>query len=353
MVREMIWNRFGFLWVVFIASVSPLIGQDDTSFSLLNEPNSPEGEAVQNAFKTSKVVNLQSIEMIDAGVFDFKMSHRFGAVNSGAVNAFGLDVATIRLGGEYGVNQRMMVGLGRYNVKSEKGVDAYVKYKLMSQTTDNKNPLSVLLLGAVDYKNTRYLFDNARILGPVETANAKDPSRYWQLSMPQRMAYVGQIIIGRKQNDKFSWQISPTIVYYGTATTLSQAKKDHWVGFDSSTAIKTGEQGGSAMMVNSGVSQLQMALGLGMRYKITTRTSLNVEYIPVLTGRGDFRNSFSIGFDIETGGHVFQIDFTNSIGLNESLFISRNTTQWNTAGVRLGFNLHRVFTVVDPSHFSK
>ena len=111
--------------------------------------------------------------------------------------------------------------------------------------------------------------------------------------------------------------------------------------------------GGSAMMVNSGVSQLQMALGLGMRYKITTRTSLNVEYIPMLTGRGDFRNSFSIGFDIETGGHVFQLDFTNSIGLNESLFISRNTTQWNTAGVRLGFNLHRVFTVVDPSHFSK
>lgn len=351
MVNKKIWHRVGLVLFVMIASISAVSGQDDTSFSLLDEPALPQGEEVQNAFKTTKVVNLQSIEMIDAGVFDFKMSHRFGAVNSGAVNAFGLDVATIRLGGEYGVNRRMMLGLGRYNVKSEKGVDAYVKYKLMSQTSDNKQPLSVLLFGAVDYKNTRYLYDNARTLGSGETVNAKDPSRYWQLSMPQRMAYVGQIVIGRKQNDKFSWQISPTVVYYGTATTLAQAKRDRWVGFDSSTALKSGEHGGSAMMVNSGVSQLQIALGMGMRYKITTRTSLNVEYIPVLTGRGDFRNSFSVGFDIETGGHVFQLDFTNSIGLNESLFISRNTTQWNTAGVRLGFNLHRVFTVVDPSHF--
>lgn len=353
MVREMIWNRIGLLFVLLIASISNVSGQDETSFSLLDEPVALKGEEVQNAFKTTKVANLQSIEMIDAGVFDFKMSHRFGAVNSGAVNAFGLDVATIRLGGEYGVNQKLMVGLGRYNVKSEKGVDAYVKYKLISQTSDNKNPFSVLFLGAIDYKNTRYLFDNARTLGAGETVDHRDPSRYWRLSMQQRMAYVGQVVIGRKQNEKFSWQVSPTVVYYGTATTLAQAKSDHWVGFDSSTAIKTGELGGSAMMVNSGVSQLQVSLGLGMRYKITTRTSLNVEYIPVLTGRGDFRNSFSIGFDIETGGHVFQVDFTNSIGLNESLFISRNTTQWNTAGVRLGFNLHRVFTLVDPSHFSK
>jgi hypothetical protein len=353
MVRLNICRRFGLLLAVLLTSVSTLIAQDDTSFSLLDEPAVPQGEEVQNAFKTTKVVNLQSIELIDAGVFDFKMSHRFGAVNSGAVNAFGLDVATIRLGGEYGLNRRTMLGLGRYNVKSEKGVDAYVKYKLISQTTDNKNPLSVLLLGAVDYKNTRYQFDNARTLAVGEAIDPKDPTRFWQLSMPQRMSYVGQVIVGRKQNDKFSWQVSPTFVYYGTATTLAQAKSGKWVGFDSTTSIKTGEQGGSAMMVNSGVSQFQLALGLGMRYKITTRTSLNVEYIPVLTGRGDFRNSFSIGFDIETGGHVFQVDFTNSIGLNESLFISRNTTQWNTAGVRLGFNLHRVFTVVDPSHFSK
>ena len=351
MVSRNCLNRLGVFLGILLTSISTVSGQEDTSFSLLDEPAVPQGEEVQNAFKTTKVVNLQSLEMIDAGVFDFKMSHRFGAVNLGAVNAFGLDVATIRLGGEYGVNQRMMMGLGRYNVKSEKGVDAYVKYKWVSQTTDNKNPLSILLFGAVDYKNTRYQFNNARPLAVGEAINPKDPTRFWQLSAPQRMAYVGQVIVGRKQNDKFSWQISPTVVYYGTATTLSQALSKGWVGFDSSTILKTGEEGGSAMMVNSGVSQMQLALGMGMRYKITTRTSLNVEYIPVLTGRGDFRNSFSVGFDVETGGHVFQIDFTNSIGLNESLFISRNTTQWNTAGVRLGFNLHRVFTVVDPSHF--
>ena len=136
--------------------------QDDTSFSLFDEPSAPVAEKVQYAFKTTKVVNLQSLELIDPGVFDFKMSHRFGAINGGAaafnnedvVNAFGFDVATIRFGGEYGVNENLMVGLGRYNVKSEKGVDAYVKYRLMHQTTDNKKPLSILLLGALDYRNT-------------------------------------------------------------------------------------------------------------------------------------------------------------------------------------------------------
>lgn len=107
---------------------SSIFAQEDSSFSLFDEPTAPIAEKVQYAFKTTKVVNLQSLELVDAGVFDFKMSHRFGALNSGsakfnsedAVNAFGLDVATIRLGGEYGVNNNLMVGLGRYNVKSEK-----------------------------------------------------------------------------------------------------------------------------------------------------------------------------------------------------------------------------------------
>jgi hypothetical protein len=103
--------------------------------------------------------------------------------------------------------------------------------------------------------------------------------------------------------------------------------------------------------VSTGTSQTQFALGMGFRNKLSARTSLNMEYIPILNGNGDFYNSFSVGFDIETGGHVFQVDFTNSLGMNESMFISRNTERWGAAGVRLGFNLHRVFTVVDPSHF--
>ena len=304
--------------------------QDDTSFSLFDEPSAPVAEKVQYAFKTTKVVNLQSLELIDPGVFDFKMSHRFGAINGGAaafnnedvVNAFGFDVATIRFGGEYGVNENLMVGLGRYNVKSEKGVDAYVKYRLMHQTSDNKKPLSILLLGAVDYKNTQYDRTIIGIAGPVTIA--------WGIPGKQRLNFVGQVIIGKKVNDDFSWILSPTVVVSGM--------NDRY-------------DAGSESFVSSGTAKTQFALGMGFRNKLSSRTSLNMEYIPILNGNGDFYNSFSVGFDVETGGHVFQFDFTNSVGMNESMFITRNTDRWGAAGVRLGFNLHRVFTVVDPSHF--
>ncbi|MEY3717653.1 MAG: hypothetical protein RL285_1528 [Bacteroidota bacterium] len=304
--------------------------QDDTSFSLFDEPSAPVAEKVQYAFKTTKVVNLQSLELIDPGVFDFKMSHRFGAINGGSeafnnedvVNAFGFDIATIRFGGEYGVNENLMVGLGRYNVKSEKGVDAYVKYRLMHQTTDNKKPLSILLLGAVDYRNTRYNRTVIGIAGPVTLP--------WGISGKERLNFVGQVIIGKKVNDDFSWIISPTIVRSG---------------------MNDMYQASSESFVSTGTQKTQFALGMGFRNKLSSRTSLNMEYIPILNGNGDFYNSFSVGFDVETGGHVFQFDFTNSVGMNESMFITRNTDRWGAAGVRLGFNLHRVFTVVDPSHF--
>ena len=307
-----------------------IFAQEDSSFSLFDEPRAPIAEKVQFAFKTTKVVNLQSLELVDAGVFDFKMSHRFGALNSGAakfnsedaVNAFGLDVATIRLGGEYGVNENLMVGLGRYNVKSEKGVDAYVKYRLMHQTSDNKKPLSILLLGAVDYKNTQYDRTIMGIAGPVTIT--------WGIPGKQRLSYVGQVIVGKKVNDDFSWILSPTVVVSGMNDRYDAA---------------------SESFVSSGTARTQFALGMGFRNKLSARTSLNMEYIPILNGNGDFYNSFSVGFDIETGGHVFQVDFTNSLGMNESMFISRNADRWGAAGVRLGFNLHRVFTVVDPSHF--
>jgi hypothetical protein len=327
-MTEMI-KKMGLTCITGLMSTS-IFAQEDSSFSLFDEPRAPIAEKVQFAFKTTKVVNLQSLELVDAGVFDFKMSHRFGALNSGAakfnsedaVNAFGLDVATIRLGGEYGVNENLMVGLGRYNVKSEKGVDAYVKYRLVHQTSDNKKPLSILLLGAVDYKNTQYDRTIIGIAGPVTMT--------WGIPGKQRLSYVGQVIVGKKVNDDFSWVISSTVVVSGMSDRYDAA---------------------SESFVSSGTAKTQFALGMGFRNKLSARTSLNMEYIPILNGNGTFYNSFSVGFDIETGGHVFQVDFTNSLGMNESMFISRNADRWGAAGVRLGFNLHRVFTVVDPSHF--
>lgn len=269
--------------------------QSDTSLSLIGDIPDPV-EKVQNAFKTTKVINLQSTEVTDAGVFDFKINHRFGTFNSGGYEAFGLDQANIRLGGEYGVIPNLMVGIGRTSVK--KMVDAYLKYRFMHQTSDNKKPLSMLLMAGVARQT----------LVADATVSSKD-----------KLAFSGQLIVGRKFNDAFSAELVPSWVRWNAAT--------------------------------PGVKNDQFALGIGMRYKITNRTSINAEYIPVFGTHTGFYNSLSVGVDIETGGHVFQIQLTNSTGMIEQQFIARNDQSWSTGGIRLGFNISRVFTFVDPSRF--
>lgn len=276
---------------VFVCAISN--AQD--SLSMLDD-TPPPVEKVQNSFKTTKVINLQSLEVTDAGVFDFKINHRFGPVNSGAYNAYGLDGAITRIGGEYGVVPNLMIGMGRSSY--EKTVDGYFKYRFMHQTTDNSRPFTALILGSMAYRNLNFSY-------PVSTK--------------ERIAYASQLILGRKFSEGFSFLISPSVVHYNIAPV--------------------------------DVPNTQYAIGLALRQKLSTRTTLNLEYIPLLTSKGDFYNSISFGFDIETGGHVFQLHFTNSTGNNEANFISRTTGAWNTGGFRFGFNISRVFTIVDPSKF--
>jgi len=270
-------------------------------FDLLGE-DSISVEKVNYAFKTTKVINLQSLELTDYGVLDFKMMHRFGALNSGAVNAFGLDQASVRFGLEYGITHNLMISMGRSNVNGIKNADAFLKYRFMHQNTDNSKPVTLLLLAG-----TQYALINPNIPSQ-EVPNAN-----------QRSSFVFQAIVGRKFTEDFSLQLSPTYIF--------NAYNDRW------TQI--------------GVEPQNIwALGLGFRYKFTPRTTFNFEYVPILTSKGNVYNSLSLGLDVETGGHVFQFQLTNSAGLNETQFIANTTTQWNNAGVRLGFNLSRVFTII-------
>lgn len=327
-VKKMRVKTLFFMAILVVSGASKLDAQDDsTMMSLLDMPTEAPVEKVHSAFKTTKVINLQSTELTDAGVFDFKMSHRFGPVNSGRDNAYGMDIATIRFGGEFGVLPNLMVGVGRSNIKSEKVVDGYVKWRVMSQTSDNKYPVSILLLGGVDFRNTHYK------MGVKDAITGKDSSGFLLIPNNLRTAYVAQCIIGKKVNSDFSIEFVPGWV---RQTTVNAANA---TGFgDYSNATKTTSQ---------------IYLGVGFRQKLSSRTSLNLEYIPILTNKGNSVNSLSLGLDVETGGHVFQFQFTNSLGLNESMFIARTADKWNQAGVRFGFNLHRVFTVIDPDVYRK
>ncbi len=259
------------------------------------------------SFKTTRVVNGHSIEHLGRGVLDFKINHRFAPLRQGFYDMFGLDNATIRTGLDYGITDRFMVGLGRNSY--EKILDGYVKYKLLRQST-GKRKMPVTLV---------YLAD-----AQIKTEKFSKPDRDNKFS--SRFYYTHQLLLARKFSESTSLQLMPTLVHRNL--TLSKADKND-----------------------------VFAIGLAGRQKLTKRLAVTVEYYFVPEGQieSEYRNSLSIGFDIETGGHVFQLHFTNSAQMSYKGFITETAEPWfrsdGFSGVRFGFNIARVFTIIKPKGF--
>ncbi len=255
------------------------------------------------AFKTTRVINAHSLENTPAGVLDVKISHRFGRLNSGGYQAWGLDDAHIRIGLDYGVSNRLMVGLGRNSF--EKTFDGFLKYKWLRQCSGSRNlPLTVVWLSTAAFRDQQW---------PAPDSLYRNKHRW---------AYTHQLILGRKFNNAFSLQFMPTLLHRN--------------------------------LVVEGAPNRLFSLGVAARHKITRRISLNVEYFysPYLTA--GFENPLSVGFDIETGGHVFQLHLTNSRSAIEKGVIGETTGTWAAGDIHFGFNISRVFTVVSPqklTHF--
>ncbi|MEN9348503.1 MAG: DUF5777 family beta-barrel protein [Flavobacteriales bacterium] len=278
-------------------SVSAFAQPDDENdlLSLLGEEETTDYATA--TFKGTRVINMHSIENVAAGVLDFRISHRFGFINTGAYEFFGLDGATLRLGFEYGITDRLMVGIGRSS--NNKAFDAFGKFKILRQSSGKKNvPITLSVFSSV----------------VCNTIKWQDPDR--QNYFSSRLSYSHQILIGRKFNDNFSLQVTPTLVHRNLVETAAE-KNDVY------------------------------ALGIGGRHKLTKRTSINAEYFYVMPNQlaDKYTNSLSVGFDIETGGHVFQLHFTNSTGMVEPTFVTETVGEWLKGDIHFGFNVSRVFTV--------
>ncbi len=286
------------LWAL-LGPLSWCRGQEDL-LSLLGDEPKPMIDYVTASFKTTRVINLHSLENTAPGVMDFKINHRFGTLNRGISDLFGLDVATIRIGADFGITPRLMAGVGRSSL--EKTYDGFIKYKLLRQSTGARNtPFTVILLAT----------------GAIKTIPFQNPDRENYFS--SRLYYTWQLIIGRKFSDAFSLQVAPTLVHRNLVRTKDEL---HDV----------------------------LAMAVGLRRKLNKRISFNAEYIYVLPNQlaPGFRNSLSIGFDIETGGHVFQLHLTNSTSMIEKGFVTETTGDWLEGGIHFGFNIARVFTIVKP-----
>ncbi len=246
-------------------------------------------------FKTTRLVNGHSVENVGKGVMDVRINHRFGTLDKGGYEFFGLDNASMRLGLDYGITGRLMVGVGRSTY--EKTYDAFFKYKILRQSTGKVNmPVTMSYVPSIAYKSIKWN-DNT-----IKNYNTS------------RMYYSHQLIIGRKFSEGLSLQIMPTFVHRNL---VSLSKDDNDL----------------------------FSCGIGGRQKLTKRTSFNIEYYYQFNKMSGMVNSLSVGFDVETGGHVFQLHFTNSTGMNERTFITETTNKWGSGQILFGFNLSRVFTV--------
>lgn len=292
---------FPFLLLASFTSFS----QDDDLMKILNENTVKPKQFTAATFKTTRIVNFHTLETVGRRSLDFRISHRFGDINSGAYNAWGIDGgASIRLSLEYSYDGRFMFGIGRTSY--EKMVDGFLKYRLLRQTDDNKMPLSVTLFSGAYQTFIR------------EPNQGTGLPNYYAVPT-DRLSFCNQIIIGRKFSERFSLQIAPTHIHYN----LVYAQTD-----------------GNDVFV----------LASALRFKFTKRQAITLEYGYRLNSYYDdtkvkYYDSFGVGWEIETGGHVFQVHLTNSFGLAENQFYAYTRTSWENFGVRIGFNISRVFTL--------
>jgi hypothetical protein len=271
--------------------------QDDLMAGLHQEAEHDPGYTTAT-FKSTRVINSQSVETLAKGNLDFRISHRFGRINSGAYNFFGLDDATIRLALEYGLNDRITIGLGRSSF--QKTIDGYIKLKLLRQqkSDDGSFPVSVTW-----FSNTALnTFRNGDVV-------VEENSNY-------RYSFAHQLIIARKFSSNLSLQVAPILIHRNLKDASEKSNDTYAIEF-------------------------------GGRVKVSKRVSINADYIYRISPvqNSPYTNSFSLGVDIETGGHVFQLHITNSQGMIEEMFVTRTDGKWSNGDIFYGFNISRQFAL--------
>ena len=272
-----------FLLLPFFAfSQNDLLSEIDTTIN---------NQVVTSAFKALKIVNLESTKLAAKGDLYFIVAHRFGSVKDGFEGFYGLDNANTQIKFLYGLKDWLTIS----GARSELAYDFSVKYRLQNQV-EGGFPVAIVGFSSLAINNTL------------------KESLYPNMKFENRLIYVTQILISRKFTENLSLELAPTFFH------------ENFVAND--------------LQDNS-----QYAIGIGGRYKIAKRWSINADYAAHLNRASGsiYKNPLSIGVDLETGGHVFQMHFTSSQGIHEAGYLGQTTGDWTKGDVFFGFNLSRVF----------
>ena len=285
------------LFLVGFLLISNSLFSQDSLEDILGSTSS-SAKPISTTFSSTRIVNSHSVEMIPKGVGAFRISHRFGTIEEGFYDIFGLDQAKIRLGYDYGITDKIMVGFGRNSHK--KVYDIFGRFSFLNQTIDNSTPITLQYLFASSIKTLRY--------------GKKIP-------FMQRFAQINQVLIAKKINN-LSLQIMPSLMIH------------EYEGYD---------------------KKLFSGVGAAARYLVGKRVAINVEYFARLrhneNGSQEFNrifnenyNSLGLGIDIEAGGHVFQFHFSNTNTMNEQAFMFETEKTWEKGEICFGFNILREFS---------
>lgn len=300
----------------FAVLAATSFAQDDL-LNLVDSIAPPEVDnKVYATFKTTKIINAQSIETVKAKTLDFRVTHRFGNIathGTGFHTLYGFDESRdIRISFDFGITDNLTVGVGRS--KMNELIDGMVKYRILSQTTDNKIPLSIGFYGDMAFdprKKEGFYF------GTVDAGNK------WQ----HRLTYVSQLIFARKFGSVFSFQLLPTYVHRNFVR--------------ASINPDNGAEETNGMF----------SLGAGGRMKLTKRISIIGDYFYNFSdfrmgnSKERFFDPLAVGIEIETGGHVFHLNFTNAAGIIDANFIPYTNDNWLDGEFKFGFNISRVFNL--------
>ena len=257
------------------------------------EDSLPVKEKITGAFKSTRVINAHSVEMLHRHNLDFRIMHRFGFLSTGVKQLYGLDNATMRISFDYGLTDNTTVGFGRSTFRKE--LDIFLKHRLLQQSTGAGSlPFSLIIIAG----------------STIWTEQSFEPVKP---GFTDRSSYYMQFVAGRKFNTIFSLQMSPIIVYSNTPS-------------------------------NIGDDKTIFAMGGGCRFKVSKRMALTIDYHHPF-GKLNVVNTdpLSVGIDIETGGHVFQLQFSNATGMNERAYITQTSGAFFKGDIRFGFNLSRIF----------
>ena len=285
--------------IVLIGAISSWAQTDSLDFS-----NESEKIEIRSAFNGNTIINSQSTNVSDQGQLSVIIGHRFGTVQEGVYNFYGLDEAVMRMGFEYGLRDNITLGVGRSS--AGKNYDGYLKYRLLTQTKglpSGNIPLTITFFASSAFSSQRL-----RIL------NEADDKNYFI----DNLVYTYQTIISRQFSSRFSFQVSPTLIHKNLTEVAGQL---HNI----------------------------FALGSALRIKLRRKLSLNLDYSYVWNkdkiGVNTLYDPIGIGLEIVTGGHVFKLHFTNSVGIIEKEYLANTTNNFFKGEMRFGFTLLRSFVV--------